>query len=343
LRTPNYMRLVAKSRVACLSAVETYNRASAMYREETFAILMINAWELLLKARIMRENGGKASALYELKQRKKRDGNASKLKEVKRTRSGAPMTIGIDRCWKLVSGYSADRIDMACISNIEALVEIRDIATHFVATDALLQKKLTELSLAAVRNYVIAAQAWFKVSFSDLNIASIPISFDLDHKQVEAVAKKSSDAVAKFLAHMQKVEGSLVNEASHFAFTIRVDFDLIKKHAEGAVKAAVVADAEADLRVSLKSDKVPPGFDWTYEDLIGRIKAKYADFKQNKAFHARMKAIKDNEKLCYERYLDPVNKKGGKKPFFSPNVMKEFDQHYMVKGATLFEPEPMPV
>jgi len=61
------MQLVAKSRAACLSAVETYNRASALYREETFAILMINAWELLLKARVMREGGGKASALHELK------------------------------------------------------------------------------------------------------------------------------------------------------------------------------------------------------------------------------------------------------------------------------------
>ena len=91
------MYLVAKSRAACISAVETYNRASALYREESFAILMINAWELLLKARVMRENGGKASALHELKARRKKDGNPSQLKEVKRTRSGAPMTIGIDR------------------------------------------------------------------------------------------------------------------------------------------------------------------------------------------------------------------------------------------------------
>ncbi|MGJ3629304.1 DUF3644 domain-containing protein [Sphingomonas sp. MMS24-JH45] len=50
------------------SAVETYNRASALYREETFAILMINAWKLLLKARIMRENGGKASSIDEFRQ-----------------------------------------------------------------------------------------------------------------------------------------------------------------------------------------------------------------------------------------------------------------------------------
>lgn len=334
------MQLVAKSRAAALSAVETYNRASAMYREETFAILMINAWELLLKARIMRENGGKASALHEFKPRKKKDGSASKLKEVKRTRSGAPMTIGLDRCWKLVSNYPKDRIDASCIANLEALVEIRDSATHFVATDALLRKTLTEISLASVRNYVIAAQSWFSVSFSDLNIASIPISFDLDQKEVDAVAKKSPDAVARFLAHMQKVEAALAKETSDYSFTVRVDFDLIKKKDDAAVKAAVVGGADADLKLHVEGDKVPPGFDWTYEELIGRLKERFSDLKQNKTFHDRMRAIKGNNKLCYERYLDPVNKKGGKKPYFNPNALKAFDAHYTRKGATLFEPEP---
>lgn len=337
--TPKYMRLVAKSRAACLSAVETYNRASALYREESFAILMINAWELLLKARILRENGGKASALHEFRPRKKKDGSSSKLKEVKRTRSGAPMTIGLDRCWKLVSSYPKDRIDASCIANIEALLEIRDSATHFIATDALLRKTLTEISLAAVRNYVMAAQAWFAMSFSDLNIASIPISFDLDQKEVDAVAKKSSEAVMKFLAHVQKVEAAFAKESSDFAFTVRINLDLIRKRDDAAVKAAVVG-VNPDLKVSLEGDKIPPGFDWTYKELIKRLKDRYIDLKQNSDFHKLMKPIKANKSLHYERFLDPVNKKGTKKSFFSPNTLKEFDAHYTRKGATLFDPEP---
>jgi hypothetical protein len=311
-----------------------------MYREETFAILMINAWELLLKARVMRENGGKASALHEFKPRKKKDGSASKLKEVKRTRSGAPMTIGIDRCWKLVSGYSKDRLDSACIANIEALLEIRDNATHFVAADAQLRKTLAEISLGAVRNYVLAAQSWFGISFSDLNIASIPISFDLDQKEVEAVAKKSSAAVVKFLAHIKSVEESVSKQGGEFAFSVRIDFDLIKKKDDGAVKASVVSGAEADLRVVVEGDNVPAGFIWTYDELIAKIKDRYIDFKQNARFHEIMKNVKNDKKLCYERFLDPVNKKGGKKPFFNPNSLKHFDEHYVKKGATLFEPEP---
>lgn len=81
---------------------------------------MINAWELLLKARIIKESGGKSSAIHEFRLRKKKDGTPSKLKEVKRTRSRAPMTIGIYRCWKIVSGYPKGRIDQPCIANISS-------------------------------------------------------------------------------------------------------------------------------------------------------------------------------------------------------------------------------
>lgn len=327
------MLLVMKSRAACLSAVESYNRASAMYREETFSILMINAWELLLKARIMRENGGKDSALHEFRPRRKKDGTISKFREVKRTRSGTPMTIGIDRACNLVAGYSKDRIDNACVANIEALLEIRDCATHFVVTNTLLRKTLTEISLAAVRNYVVAVKSWFDVSFSDLNIASIPITFDLDQKEVDAVAKKAPGTVVKFLKHILKIEALHSNEVGQYAVTVRVDFDLIKKKDDLAVKVMVVP-ADADLKISLEGDTVRPGYDWTYEELIERLKARY-DFKQNAAFHTRMKAVKADAKLHYERFLDPVKKKGTRKSYFNTNVLKEFDIHYTKKGHTV--------
>lgn len=335
--TAKYMLLVAKSRAACLAAVECYNRTSILYREETFAILMINAWELLLKARIIREHGGKVSAIHEFRFLRKKDGTQSKRKKLKLSRSGSPMTIGIERCWNLVAGYSENSIDENCIANIQALMEIRDNAIHFVATDALLRKKLTEISLAAVRNYVEAAQAWFSVTFSDLNIASIPISFDLDQKEVDAIAKKSAPAVTKFLTHMKKVEEELPRDLSPYSFTVRVDFDLIKNKEESAIKSAIVSPSEAELTVRLERDTVPPGFTLTYQNLTKKMKERYTNFKQNRDFHVLMNHIKSDEKLCYERYLDPLRRKGTKKVYFNPNVLKVFDLHYSKKGATLFE------
>jgi hypothetical protein len=43
--------LLDKSVSAMISAIEIYNKPDFKYREETFAILAINSWELLLKAK----------------------------------------------------------------------------------------------------------------------------------------------------------------------------------------------------------------------------------------------------------------------------------------------------
>ena len=332
------MQLVLKSRKACLSAVETYNRASTMYREETFAILMINAWELLLKARIVRERGGKVSSLWELQPRRKKDGEASKLKAYKRNRSGTPLTIGLERAYGLVSGYPQHRIDRNCIANIEALVGIRDNATHFVVHDAALRKTLTEIALASVRNYVLAAQDWFNVSFSDLNIASMPLTFDLDHKQVEAVAHKPAEAVSRFLAYMEELRTGAADEDSDFAVSIRVNFDVIKNRENAAVAAALVRD-DPDLTLSIDGDKLPAGFVTPYKDLISKLQARYSNFSQNGTFHDIMKPLKADERYCYNRYPDPEKRTGLPKQFYNLNILRELDQHYRRKDKTLFEGE----
>jgi hypothetical protein len=293
---------------------------------------MINAWELLLKARIMQENGGKASSLYERHPKKKPDGTLSKVKSVKLTRSGFPYTIGIDKAYNTVLTYPKNKVDAACIQNIEALLEIRDCATHFIVKNSHLNKVLTEISLAAVRNYVIAIQKWFKMSFSDLNIASIPLSFNLDQTSVEAAAKKPSVAVARFLAHMQAMAANADASPSEFAFTIKVEFDLVKKKADGAVTAMIVGPKDnPDLTMSVQTDQVPAGFDWDYSALSKTLAARYSDFLQNAKYHKVRKPLEKNPKLCFERYLDPKKKSSSPKRWYSPNIVKMFDLQYAVK------------
>lgn len=339
LTVSRYMQVVTKSRAACLAAVETFNRASALYREETFAILMINAWELLLKARVMQENGGKVSSIYTYRPRVKKDGTPGKRTEIKRSRSGSPLTIGLDRCIGLVSTYKTKNIDQQCVANIEALLEIRDTATHFISENAALNKTLDEICLASVRNYVLSAQDWFGTNFSDLNIATVPISFSLDQKDVLSVAKSNPKQVTDFLKFIKKLENDAAPSNSDNAVRIRVDFDLIKNKGSGAVNANVIKDP-ADLTVALEADKVPSGFVWTYKELIEKSKDRYIDFKQNGEFYEILKSVKSDNKLHYVRYLDPDKKKGSAKSFFNPNVVKVLDDNYTKRGATLFEEEP---
>ena len=45
-----------KSQEAFLMAIEIYNKPTINYRLESFAFFICNAWELLLKAKLLKEN-----------------------------------------------------------------------------------------------------------------------------------------------------------------------------------------------------------------------------------------------------------------------------------------------
>src|SRR6266849_4065563 len=63
MRPARYVYLVDKAIAAAISAIEVYNKPAFRYREETFSILMLNSWELLLKARILKENNNKLRSI----------------------------------------------------------------------------------------------------------------------------------------------------------------------------------------------------------------------------------------------------------------------------------------
>ncbi|MBU3654779.1 MAG: DUF3644 domain-containing protein [Alphaproteobacteria bacterium] len=56
--------ILDKAVQAALSAIELYNKPSFLYREESFSILMTNAWELLLKAKLISQNKNNLNIIY---------------------------------------------------------------------------------------------------------------------------------------------------------------------------------------------------------------------------------------------------------------------------------------
>ncbi|SFU33553.1 hypothetical protein SAMN05216417_101322 [Nitrosospira multiformis] len=64
--TPLSAELVDKSVQAAVAAIEVYNKPNFSYREEAFALLMSNAWEILLKAKWVFDHAEAIESLYEL-------------------------------------------------------------------------------------------------------------------------------------------------------------------------------------------------------------------------------------------------------------------------------------
>ncbi|MCB0737557.1 MAG: hypothetical protein KDC92_08595 [Bacteroidetes bacterium] len=66
-------RILEKSVQTALSAIEIYSKPDFNYREESFSILMVNAWELLLKARILQLIKIKLESLKEMEAKAKKN------------------------------------------------------------------------------------------------------------------------------------------------------------------------------------------------------------------------------------------------------------------------------
>ena len=81
-------QILDKSIDAIIAAIEVYNKPSFSYREEAFSILTVNAWELLLKARILQLDRNRISAIIEYEHRKKADGKLSDKLYRKKNRAG---------------------------------------------------------------------------------------------------------------------------------------------------------------------------------------------------------------------------------------------------------------
>jgi len=68
---------VDKAEAAVIAALEVYNKPAFRYREETFALLAINAWELLLKARLLKDAGNDPTAIRVYEPRRTKSGKTS--------------------------------------------------------------------------------------------------------------------------------------------------------------------------------------------------------------------------------------------------------------------------
>ena len=193
----------------------------------------------------------------------------------------------------------------------------------------MLRKKLTELSLAAVKNYVLASQKWFKVSYADLNLAAIPISFGLDQKQVEAVAKAPPAEVTRFLAHIKTEEEKLTGTVSEYSYSVVVNFDIIKKAMDGSVAVKLAGPGEkAEIVVSIDDDKLPPGFAWSFDQLVKVMRKRYSDFVQNDAVYKAKKKLEASKACVTSGNWCRERKRALPLGSTNPNIVSELDKIY---------------
>jgi hypothetical protein len=155
-------KLLDKSVEAYILSLEIINQLSVKYRVETFSYLICNAWELLLKAKLL-EDSRKRGAIYYPKKRK----------QLRRSLSLAD-------CLKRVFVNEKEPTRR----NLERIIELRDASVHLIISQV--PKDILGLFQACVLNYHKYLASWFSISLSDrVSVGMMTIVYDFSPEQFD--------------------------------------------------------------------------------------------------------------------------------------------------------------
>ena len=101
--------LLNKATEAFMMAIEIYNKPSIKYRVEGFALFICNAWELMLKAHLIKKNG--MDSIY--------------------YKDNANRTLSLENCIEKVFTNNKDPLR----KNLEKIIELRNTSTHFITEE----------------------------------------------------------------------------------------------------------------------------------------------------------------------------------------------------------------
>jgi len=203
-------QLVEKSVEGYVLALETINRLSIKYRVETFCYLICNAWELLLKAKILVDSGNDRNAIYRGKKKRGARRESLSLREC------------LDRA---IPNKSAPER-----RNIECIADLRDEAVHLVLSSV--PTDVLSLFQACVINYHRRLNEWFSVSLSDrVHVGMMSIVYDLEPHRGDMTDKRlrrelGREAVAFLTSYCARIKNEFDHLNGPLQFSVGIEYHL---------------------------------------------------------------------------------------------------------------------
>ncbi|WP_199287349.1 DUF3644 domain-containing protein [Acinetobacter portensis] len=319
--------MLEKSIAAMLSAIEIYNKPDFKYREETFSVLCINSWELLLKAQVLHLSSNKLKSIYKMEFKTLKKGVRSGTASIKKNRSGNPMSINLFEAYKIITADFGLKINKVVHDNLLALTEIRDNSIHFINDDITIAVKIQELGTAALQNYFHLVNEWFGNVLAKYNFYLMPISFFRDFQNANGLILNNNEK--NVLNYIKKTEEKYDDkDFGEYNLTLRIDLKFQKVKSTSGLPVTITNDPKATL-VQLSEEDISDKYPWNYDVLTTRCTKRYSDFKVNNKYHELRKKLESDKKYAYQRLLDPSNPNSSKKTFYNSNILKEFDQNYI--------------
>lgn len=216
-------RLLEKSKEAFALAVELYNRPTLKYHAESCSIFLCNAWELMLKAYIIRKHG--IDEIYY---------------------DDGEKTIALADCLKKVFTNDKDPLRI----NMAELIRFRNTNTHFITDEyEIFYGPFLQM---AVNNYADKLLELHDQSVSDL-IPENHLTLAVRRGAIEpdVIRAKYEPHVAKKLLSLSKhaAEAAGDGSAGRVAAIYETNFRLVKKAKDADLNVYVSAEAEDGITI----------------------------------------------------------------------------------------------
>lgn len=251
---------------AALSSIEIYNKPTFKYREQTFTILIANAWELLLKAKILKDNADDVESIYV----RRTDGS------LKTNRHGNPLTI------ELFGAIKECGLDTNIVSNLEHLIEIRDTAVHYFH-DSTIVYLVYVLGVAALKNFQKIIGEWFDKSLLEYNFYILPLAFAYNFQTLSILeVEGKNEAVANLIKSVSSCqEESDASSGFHFVCEINTQLVTAKKIiGEPDLTVQVDNDSASSTVIVERLQRLTDAYQLSYTQLCKRIKQAKPNAKQ---------------------------------------------------------------
>lgn len=280
-------RLIHKSIEAFILGLEIYNKPTIKYRIEGFSFFIVNAWELMLKATLLK----RGESIY----------FADK----------PDRTLSVDNVLHKIYTDKNTRIRL----NLEKIIELRNISTHYITEDY--EAKYAPLFQACVLNFVNEINRFHGIDITKYiaqNFLMLSASYEpLSNEQIRM--KYTPEVAEKLIKQANEIDVlSTEYNSDKFAIPIRQNLYLTKKKDEADFLVKI--DSHSETSVSIVKDLKDPSdtHKYSYKNVITavqeRLKKKNIRLGYDSGFNQYVLSlvidfydVKQNDKFAYEHII----------------------------------------
>lgn len=276
-------QLIDKSIEAFIMGLEIYNKPTIRYRIEGFSFFICNAWELMLKAKLLKDG---VSIYYKDK---------------------PDRTISLSESIGKIYTDVNTRIRL----NLEKIIDLRNISTHYITQDY--EVKYAPLFQACVLNYIKELNRFHSKDITDYipqNFLTISAHYNpLTNEEIKL--KYPPEIAEKFIKQANEID-VLSKEYNSDSFSIRIKQSLYitkdKNKADFKVKIDKDSNNPVEIIKELKdpADTHKYSFNNVITAVTERLKKKNITMSYKSGFTSYVLTqfinfynIKDNKKYCY--------------------------------------------